>query len=121
MRSTFRALVVSALAAMLEGWAAGGGVKARFAQLRLPLFPPPRRRIDQDWRRLLHHVPSHPAAAIRDSASKFYRSARARTPWCPDGRQRRLGGFFFRRRNLRSSFQAFPPYVLLTLALGAVL
>jgi translocator protein len=121
MRSAFIALVTCALAAILEGWAAGYDVKARFAQMRLPPFSPPfvvwigiglgyyAMCFTIIWRILTISTGS---STGRLALALLGALMLANAAW---------GAFFFRLRDLRSSFLAFPPYVLLTLALGAVL
>lgn len=121
MNSALLAFLICAIAAALEGWAAGGGVKARFAQLRLPPFSPPfavwigiglgyySMCFFILWRLL--------TTPLADSAGRLALALigslmLANAAW---------GVFFFRRRNLRLSALAFPPYVLLALALEAVL
>jgi benzodiazapine receptor len=121
MRSAILAFLVCALAAILEGWAAGGRVKARFAQLRLPPLSPPfvlwigiglgyyAMCFFILWRLLTTPIAS---PTVRLGLALLGALMLANAAW---------GVFFFRLRNLRLSFLAFPPYVLLTLALEAVL
>jgi len=121
MRSALIAFLICAFAATLEGWAAGGGVKARLAQLRLPRFSPPFAvwiGIGLGyyvmcffilWRLLATPLAS---SAGRLALALLGALMLANAAW---------GVFFFRRRNLRVSFLAFPPYMLLALALDAVL
>jgi benzodiazapine receptor len=121
MRSAFLALLVCALAATLEGWAAGGGVKTRFAQLRLPAFSPPFAvwiGIGLGYYAMcfliLWRLLTTPLASPTGRLALALLGALmlANAAW---------GFLFFRLRNLRLSFLAFPPYVLLTLALEVAL
>jgi tryptophan-rich sensory protein len=123
MRSVLIAFLICALAATLEGWAAGGGVKARFTQLRQPPFSPS----FAVWIgigfayyvmcffilwRLLNIPMVNSSGRVTLALVLLGGIMLANAGW---------GVLFFRCRNLRLSFLAFPPYVLLTLALGAVL
>jgi tryptophan-rich sensory protein len=119
MRSALIAFLICAFAATLEGWAAGGNVKARFTQLRLPRFSPP----FAVWIGiglgyyvmcffLLWRLLATPLAGSALALALLGTLMIVNAAW---------GVLFFRRRNLRSSFLAFPPYMLLTLALGVAL
>jgi tryptophan-rich sensory protein len=108
--------------ALLEGLSAGRGVKERFAELRLPPFSP---RLPV-WIAigagyyLLCFVILRRVLASTLATSLTGRIALvlmlafmlANAAW---------GFLFFRCRNLRLSFWAFPPYGLLALLLGGVL
>jgi len=121
MRPALIALFACALAAALEAWAAGRNVKGRFAALRLPSFSPPFAvwiGIGLGyyvmcffilWRLLTTALvsPAGHLALVLLGALML-----ANAVW---------GVFFFRRRNLRLSFLAFPPYALLALVLDVVL
>ena len=122
MRPTVLALVVCAAAAVAEGVAAGGDVTARFAELRLPPWSPP----IAVWIGIgvayyvmcfviLRRLFSKPLAGTvtgRLALVLIGAMMLANAAW---------GLLFFRLEDLRLSFLAFPPYAILTLALGAVL
>lgn len=122
MNPSLLALMLCAAAAALEGLAAGGGVRARFAELRLPPFSPPL----AVWigigvgyyficfvilSRLLA-TPLAGAAPGRLALGLVCSLMLANAAW---------GLLFFRRKDLRLSFLALPPYAVLTLALGITL
>jgi len=122
MSPTLLALILCAAAAALEGLAAGGSVKARFGELRLPPLSPPL----AVWigigvgyyviclvilSRLLA-TPLASATTGRLALGLICALMLANAAW---------GLLFFRRRDLRLSFLAFPPYAVLALALGATL
>jgi len=122
MSPTLLALSLCAAAAALEGLAAGGGVKARFAELRLPPFSPPLAvwiGIGVGYYVICFFILSRLLAAPPASATTGRLALGlvcllmlANAAW---------GLLFFRRRDLRLSFLAFPPYAVLTLALGTTL
>lgn len=122
MRPALIAFVLCVVAAALESVAAGGGVKARFAQLRLPRLSPPLTvwiAIGVGYYVMCFVILSRLLAAplVNSAMGRVALGLTcalmlANAAW---------GLLFFRRRNLRASFLAFPPYVVLTLALGAAL
>jgi tryptophan-rich sensory protein len=120
-RAVAVSLAICAVAALLEGVLAGGGVKQRFAELRLPPFSPPLGL----WvgigcfyylicflvlHRLLTAEPSRPltsAAFALLLAVMLFNAV-----W---------GYLFFRRKSVRASFLALIPYDALVLVLGGLL
>lgn len=121
MQPTLLAVLMCVVAAVLEGWAAGGGVRARFAELRLPRFSPPL----AVWvgiglgyyvicfliLRRLFSMPL-PDRGVQLALALLGALMLVNAGW---------GLLFFRLRDLRLSFLAFPPYGLLALALAAAL
>lgn len=121
MRPTLLAVLVCAVAAALEGWAAGGGIRARFAELRLPRFSPPL----AVWAGIglgyyvicfliLRRLFSTPLAnrSVQLALALLGAMMLVNAGW---------GFLFFRLRDLRLSFLAFTPYGILVLALAAAL
>jgi len=112
------ALVICAAAAALEGMAAGGDVRARFSELRLPPYSPPLALwigIGAGYyamcfgiliRLLSLKAPSDGrAAALTLTVAIMIVNA----GW---------GVLFFRRKNLRASYLAFFPYGILVATLA---
>lgn len=114
-------VILCAAAAMLEGLLAGGSVKQRFAELRLPTLSPPL----SIWvaigvvyyvicfvilyRLLAHGLPA-PRASV--ALGLLLAVMLLNAAW---------GYLFFRRRSVRGSFFALFPYSLLVLALAGIL
>jgi translocator protein len=120
MHPALIALLICAAGAALEGVLAGGGVRARFAELRQPPFSPPL----TVWfviggayyiicfvilyRLLVSELSTtHRVALLLLLALMIANAA-----W---------GLLFFRRKNLRASFLAFLPYTLVAMVLMLVL
>lgn len=113
------ALVICVISAVLEGILAGGGVRERFAALRLPRFSPPLPL----WFviggvfyvvcfTVLYRLWSLPASGVRNAALGLLVGMMAMNAlW---------NYVFFRARSLRLSFFAFLPYGLVALALFAL-
>ena len=122
MSPTLVALALCVAGAALEGLAAGGGIRARFAELRLPRLSPPL----AVWivigagyyamcfvilyRLLASPVGSDTARGLAVGLLCVLMLVNA--GW---------GLLFFRLKNVRWSFFAFPPYVALAVALEATL
>ena len=122
MRPALLAFALCAVAAALEGWAAGGDVKARFAELRMPPSSP--------------SLPLWIGIGVGYYGICFVVLTRLlASPLVHDSRGRLAlgltcilmlvnaawGYFFFRLGNLRVSFLVFTPYVVLALVLEASL
>lgn len=109
-------LLICAISAVLEGILAGGGVRERFAELRLPRFSPPL----PVWFviggafylicfTVLYRLWNLPASGARNTALGMLMGMM--------GMNALWNYLFFRARNLFLSFLGFLPYGLVALAL----